>query len=993
MSNKNKQRGNRSDKPGKKPTAGDASSSTDTVGLSWPVVVAAGSGLLAAWVAAGSAGALVTPLRHALVGLLLGVALVAVGLKRRQWALVAVIIALGVALSLLAGGWPVVDVLAVAAVLATLVFGTTGRRRRVLTITATAAGALAVFRAACFTVPTVWVMDGGVGFGLGWLAGLLGGPRLWLGGSLGGFDLLLVMGVFYVGWLRGSRPPRRARALYAAIAILLVEAVYLIVLSHSVEITAALPEPPMPESLEPGDYRPPGWSVGAELRGCLPWNVPLLAAVLQAAVAMAMLRWTRLEGTGAPLRYAPATQDSAPATQDSAPATQDSAPATEAGATGVSPVPTDTDGSAQAGRSSRWLLAVAILVAVATGGLSAWPPGGGDLSDRTIVAYRGGDVDWIVPTHDALGPDQTGVYGLLPSLVADLGGRWLLSEEFSEEELEGADVLLVIQPTEPWPEDRLERVEEFVRGGGSLLVVANPMVEAELAGDRQGQTAEADSDEQAVLERGIRPANRLLGPTGMAFRHDTALAATTSWMGALCGSTHPAVFGLSDLLSVSLRSSCTIEMSWPARAILVGRWGWSEPGSGGYAALGGGEKWGDLVLAAERPLGGGTVVALGDSWCLTNLGLADGHELAGRLLCYLADRPSSPQSMPRQALAVWGYLALLVLVVRRADSVRIVAIALTLAIVVTASMCYARATGPVARYGGLEGDSPIFASQKSGQSPARESGQSPARPIAYIDASHLEIGNDQPWANDGLDGFVLTLARNGYLPLKLHRWERRRLERAALLAIMGPARPFSADELEEIRRFIEDGGHVICMIGATEAAAGRALLDGFEFDIRPSPSPTRSGQAEAEPMGRFPDRLGESADEFGRFATHYFDAAEHGLGNYRARVWFFNGWPINCRVGDALILVRGYDEGPLVISQSLGKKGGKIVLIGDSRFALNHNHGYYDGRMTEGVTENADFWRWFLTKITGRPEWFPPDPARRARQGQKTFRTRSEVIR
>ena len=187
---------------------------------------------------------------------------------------------------------------------------------------------------------------------------------------------------------------------------------------------------------------------------------------------------------------------------------------------------------------------------------------------------------------------------MLPSLVADLGGRWLLSEELSEEELEGGDVLLVIQPTEPWPEDRLGRVEEYVRGGGSLLVVANPMVEAELAGERRGQTAGADSDQQAVLGHGIRPANRLLEPTGMAFRHDTALAATTSWRGALRGSTHPAVFGLSDrLLGLSLRNSCSIEMSWRARAMLVGRWGWSEPGSRGYAAREAGEKWGDLVLA------------------------------------------------------------------------------------------------------------------------------------------------------------------------------------------------------------------------------------------------------------------------------------------------------------------------------------------------------------------------------------------------------------
>ena len=44
------------------------------------------------------------------------------------------------------------------------------------------------------------------------------------------------------------------------------------------------------------------------------------------------------------------------------------------------------------------------------------------------------------------------------------------------------------------------------------------------------------------------------------------------------------------------------------RQMPVPVWGWSEPGIGGYAALRAGEKWGDLVLAAQR----GSVVGVGD---------------------------------------------------------------------------------------------------------------------------------------------------------------------------------------------------------------------------------------------------------------------------------------------------------------------------------------------------------------------------------------------
>ncbi|MBN1588918.1 MAG: hypothetical protein JW888_05335 [Pirellulales bacterium] len=997
------------------------SPASNQFGTPWPIVLAAASGLLAAWVAAGSTGLLVDPLRHGLVALLLGVMIVALRPSWRHLAAVATCVALGVVLSRLAGGWPVVDVSVVAAILATMAWATTGPRRRTLLIVAAAAAALAVFRAACFTVPTLWTTDQAIGTALGWL----GGRSLWIGGSLGGLDLLIVMGVFHAGWLRATRPPRRARAVYAAVAILAVQAVYLAGLSHAVNLADRLPEIPRSEPADPGDYRPTDWHAAAELRGGLPWNLPLLATVLQAGLAMVMLRWTRIEPkegiTGAPLRYAPATQDSASSAQGSG--SQGSGPDDQPGAPGQTPTTQADDGedvatpiAGRLARFARWGLPATILLVVATGLLSAWPPSGGDLSDKTVLAYRGGYVDWNVPTHDALGPDQTGVYGLLPSLVADLAGHWALSaalanedDELSQDELDGADVLLVIQPLRSWPEDRLKRVEEFVRRGGSLLVAAGPMVEAELDGRANAQTAPQATDETPALVHDVRPVSQLLGPTGMAVRHDVALSATEFWTGAISGSTHPAVFGLSDrTLGLSLRESSTIAMGWPARPILIGRWGWSQPGNdvlyNGHAAIETGQQWGDLVLAAERPLGRGTVVALADPWCLTNLGLADGHELASRLLVYLANRPSSPQSMWRQILALLGYAVLFVLIVRRTNVARLVAIVLTLSVVLAAATLFGRSQGPIPR---PDGPSSVSSNENSGAplrsapatpnaapdgpqadsaTPAKDEGPSrvaPARPIAYVDTSHLEIGNDQPWANDGVDGFLMTLARNGYLPLKLHRWDPARLERAAVLVVMGPAKPFSAGELRDARDFVERGGHVFCMIGATEAAAGRGLLAEFGFDVRPSPSPTGSGRSEAQPMAQFPD-------DFGRFDTPYLNAADYDVGNYLLHVFFFTGWAVDSSADNAESLVFSkYDNRPLAMARTVGK--GKIVVIGDSRFALNHNHGYYDGRMTQGVYDNAAFWRWLLTRITGQTEWIPPEPA--PRSGQETSRDGRRTLR
>ena len=74
------------------------------------------------------------------------------------------------------------------------------------------------------------------------------------------------------------------------------------------------------------------------------------------------------------------------------------------------------------------------------------------------------------------------------------------------------------------------------------------------------------------------------------------------------------------------------------------------------------------------------------------------------------------------------------------------AIASTLAIVLTVAVLDASAGGPIPA---TPGDS------------TTPSESNAARPIAYIDASHLEMGNDRAWSNDGIDGFLLSGSTTG----------------------------------------------------------------------------------------------------------------------------------------------------------------------------------------------------------------------------------------
>ena len=64
---------------------------------------------------------------------------------------------------------------------------------------------------------------------------------------------------------------------------------YLTLLSYAAELRAALPPPPPPP--ESDLYIPPGWSWPRAVASLLPWNLPIVGAVIQGAIAALMLRW------------------------------------------------------------------------------------------------------------------------------------------------------------------------------------------------------------------------------------------------------------------------------------------------------------------------------------------------------------------------------------------------------------------------------------------------------------------------------------------------------------------------------------------------------------------------------------------------------------------------------------------------------------------------------------------------------------------------------
>jgi len=535
--------------------------------------------------------------------------------------------------------------------------------------------------------------------------------------------------------------------------------------------------------------------------------------------------------------------------------------------------------------------------------------GGGDLSGRKIVAYQRGYLNWDKPAPKGSGRASAGLYGMLPTLVTSLGGQFTRSAELAPADLDKADLLVLIHPTDRWSEapERLDRVWDYVRAGGSLLVVAEPRVFQE-----DGQASSFDE---------------LLAPTAMEVRPDTAAAATGSWQHALETLSHPATLDAGDHRNgFGLAETSSIALGWPAWPLLVGRWGWSDPGSDavltGVARFDAGERLGDLVLAAEQRVGQGRVVVLGDAGSLTNAASASCYEFAGRLLGCLASRAGGPQAGWRQALGLLGCLALVALLAWRVEPGRLAVsvVALGLAVVLVAAA--GQGSGTVLPDGRHRGGN--F--------------------LACIDASHLEAYRGDDWHEEGIGELKLLLMRNGYLPIQPSRLTDAQLQRAGVLISIAPARPFSEPERRAVKDFVQRGGLLVVTAGAERAGPVNPLLAEFGLGVPRSPLPAADASRDPPPLGQLTAAYHETAD---RQAETSLPAA----------------WAVEApeEQDDVEVLLQGPGKEPTAVAVREGK--GAVVLIGDTYVAMNKCFEPSGEEPAENAPNPARFWQWLLRKF------------------------------
>ena len=243
----------------------------------------------------------------------------------------------------------------------------------------------------------------------------------------------------------------------------------------------------------------------------------------------------------------------------------------------------------------------------------------------------------------------------MPRFLEQYGAKAVISPELSDDDLSHADAVVSLYPNKPWKPGQLERIEKYVNDGGTLLIFADHTA---------NEKASEDPDPQRPRwpEEARERFNDLLRHTNMRVRFDTADFAVGGWLQSYETIAHPTIQGVpDDRNEIGVVIGALVDAPLAGGAVHSRKIRLRDPGDLGrpeHAMLSNelydpGEPLGDVILAAEQRIGGngGRIIVFGDTSMMSN-GLLHGcYDFNSRMLAYISNRTTQPQSLWRQAIA------------------------------------------------------------------------------------------------------------------------------------------------------------------------------------------------------------------------------------------------------------------------------------------------------------------------------------------------------
>jgi hypothetical protein len=564
------------------------------------------------------------------------------------------------------------------------------------------------------------------------------------------------------------------------------------------------------------------------------------------------------------------------------------------------------------------LLAAGVLAAFL--GLASW-----ELRREATPRHPAPVVHFYDPHNSLLRPPGdagagAGYFAKLPLYLRGLGYQTRCGG-LSRKDLQGCDVLVLINLPHTFPAECKGDILEFVRAGGGLLCL----------GDHTGQ--------EDIRE----PFNHLLGELGIRFNFDS-VCPLPDWAPGLLqfnpylyADPAPAA-GAFQTHAIGIGAS--LEVRAPARPVFVGRYGFSDPGNPDNSRQGWlgnlkydyGEPLGDLVLAAEVRHGQGKIVVFGDTSTFQTSALCVAHNLAARTFAYLAS--DAPPQGPGPYVLLAGAVLLTAVLLRNCAAAPAVAVALLVSLYAAAETQARADSHPGLRW----------------RPEARDE-------LVFIDALHHSSYDLLALPGKGIGGLDTCLLRHNKTALFLLD-DYARLPAAGHLFILAPNKPFTRREVEQLRAFLTEGGRVVIACGFEHREALRAVFEEFGIAIPHLP------------LGQFyaPDVADERrawgavagivlAGTAGPGARAPCPVAACGAYSLLAPpLHFRSGWPVDTAGGaDGLCRAWGRD---VVVRQRVGR--GALVVVGDGLFFTEANLEGTRGRYQEG---NVRFFKRLLEPL------------------------------
>jgi hypothetical protein len=369
-------------------------SSPETISYSGLTVFVISS-LAAAWIAAGSTGLLAHPLRRVLTLVFLGIAILAhrpCPWEKNSSRLI-IFITICIAIYMITSPSMVINIMAVSLVLAGYAMITSGQAKKISGILSASVLIFAIYRITYISIPFIWLISDKISYLLGKITGSITNKSLSSGSSFSGIDFIVLMSVFWILCLRATAKPWKTRVLYGFLGILGGQIIYLIILSYTPKLLETIVVPTTQANTVTGEVT---WSWASLIHKAIPWNLPILACVIQILIAAAMFRW---------IQWLDETAQEKPKK------------------------------TLFFSRNKYIVWITGPILAILLPFILTLYPNQLILHGKKIVFYEKGFLNWLKPEHGQYGRLSSGMYGMLPIFIESMGGSSLISKDLSEEDI------------------------------------------------------------------------------------------------------------------------------------------------------------------------------------------------------------------------------------------------------------------------------------------------------------------------------------------------------------------------------------------------------------------------------------------------------------------------------------------------------------------------------------------------------------------------------